>query len=74
MESTAKGEDLENHEVEITGDTTFSYAIAGWKDDYPDKPKPNTATAQVKIIDTAFFVPQLNRYRRIWIYLPKLIH
>lgn len=71
VESTAKGEDLDNHEVEITGDTTFNYAIAGWKDDFPDKPKPNTATAQVKIIDTAFFVPQLNRYRRIWIYLPK---
>jgi len=25
----------------------------------------------VKIIDTAFFMPQLNRTRRIWIYLPE---
>ena len=71
VESTAKGEDVPNHSVVISGDTTFNFSIAGWKDNFPDKPKPNTATAQVGIIDTAFFIPQLNRYRRIWIYLPK---
>jgi metallo-beta-lactamase class B len=31
---------------------------------------PNTATANVKIIDTAFYMPQLKRSRRIWLYLP----
>ena len=40
VESTAKGEDLENHEVEITGDTTFSYAIAGWKMIIPTSQNP----------------------------------
>ncbi len=70
VESTAKGEDLQNHEVELSGDTSLSFSIAGWKDDFPDKPKPNTATARVQLLDTAFFIPQLNRYRRVWVYLP----
>ena len=29
-----------------------------------------TTTSSVSIIDTTFFMPQLNRTRRIWIYLP----
>ncbi len=70
VESTAKGEDLENHEVEVSSDTSISFFIDGWKDDFPVKPIPNTASAQVNVLDTAFFIPQLNRYRRIWIYLP----
>ena len=32
--------------------------------------KKSTATSSVLIIDTAFFMPQLNETRRIWIYLP----
>ncbi len=31
----------------------------------------STASKNVHIIDTAFYMPQLNRYRRIWIYLPQ---
>ncbi len=30
-----------------------------------------TTTSSVSIIDTAFFMPQLNRTRRVWIYLPE---
>ncbi len=71
VETTAKGEDVANHEINVSGDVSQDFTILGWKDDYPKKPKPNTATRQVKIIDTAFFMPQLNRTRRIWAYLPK---
>jgi predicted alpha/beta superfamily hydrolase len=70
-EVTAKGADIENREADLSADVSQDITVAGWKDDYPDKPKPNTATAQVKIIDTAFAIPQLNRTRRIWLYLPK---
>ncbi|MGI8949972.1 MAG: alpha/beta hydrolase [Chitinophagaceae bacterium] len=70
VETTAKGEDIANREIEINSDTSINIAITGWKDDYPLKPKPNTASMQVQILDTAFFMPQLNRYRRIWVYLP----
>lgn len=71
IETTAKGEDLPNHVAEVNEDVTQNFNIAGWKDAYPDKPKPYTATAQVKIIDTAFSIPQLGRTRRIWAYVPK---
>jgi predicted alpha/beta superfamily hydrolase len=71
VETTAKGEDIPNHEVNIATDLSIDYDIAGWKDDFPDKPKPNTALPQVSILDTAFFMPQLNAKRRIWVYLPK---
>jgi predicted alpha/beta superfamily hydrolase len=30
-----------------------------------------TASKNVHVIDTAFYIPQLNRYRRIWLYLPE---
>jgi predicted alpha/beta superfamily hydrolase len=33
--------------------------------------KRSTASVNVQIIDTAFYIPQLNRNRRVWIYLPK---
>lgn len=71
VESSSKGEDIENHSVMVDADTSLTFFVAGWKDDFPDKPKPNTASAQVQILDTAFYMPQLNRTRRIWIYLPK---
>ena len=70
VETTAKGEEIENRTLNVTGDTSLEVSIAGWKDDFPDKPKPNTASANVHLLDSAFFIPQLNRYRRIWIYLP----
>jgi len=71
VETTAKGEDVQNHEIDLTADESQEFAIPGWKDDYPERQKPNTATPQVKIVDTAFLIPQLNRRRRVWAYLPK---
>jgi predicted alpha/beta superfamily hydrolase len=71
VETTAKGEDVPNHEITVKDDVAQDFNVPGWKDDYPDKPKPNTATAQVSVLDTAFAIPQLNRKRRIWVYLPK---
>lgn len=70
-ETAANGGDIENREADLSADVSKNIKIEGWKDDYPDKPKPNTATAQVKVLDTAFAIPQLNRTRRLWIYLPK---
>lgn len=70
VETDAKGYDVDNRVADVQEDVTVNCAIAGWKDDFPDKPIPNTATANVSVMDTAFFIPQLNRHRRIWIYLP----
>jgi predicted alpha/beta superfamily hydrolase len=35
------------------------------------KPKQSTASRQVQVLDTAFYIPKLNRTRRVWIYLPE---
>lgn len=71
VETTAKGADVKNHEINLNEDVSQEFAIPGWKDDYPERPKPYTATAQVKVVDSAFPIPQLNRTRRIWAYVPK---
>jgi len=71
VETTADGRDISDRIFEVTADASLDFKIDGWKDDYPERPKRYTASPQVKIIDTAFNIPQLNRTRRIWIYLPK---
>lgn len=47
---------------------TIEVTIAGWEG---TSSAPSTASPQVKIISDTFFIPQLNRKRKIWIYLPK---
>ncbi|HEX6915209.1 MAG TPA: alpha/beta hydrolase-fold protein [Chitinophagaceae bacterium] len=71
VETTSDGRDIADRVVEVKEDMTEEIVIEGWKDDYPMKPKPYTATPQVKILDSAFHIPQLDRKRRIWIYLPR---
>ena len=65
VETTAKGEEVENRTATINNDTTITVSIEGWKDNFPVKVIPNTASANVHLIDSSFFIPQLNRYRRI---------
>lgn len=71
VETTAQGVDIENHQFYLNSDTTLSFTVSGWRDNFPDKPKPFTASPQVFLMDSAFFIPQLNRFRKIWVYLPK---
>lgn len=68
-EATENGKDIANRSVTLMGDTTIKIAVEKWKDDFSIA-SLHTASANVSIIDTAFFIPQLNRYRRIWLYLP----
>lgn len=70
-EVDAAGKDIENRALRLISDTTVEYDIAGWKDDFAETPKQHTATSHVRIMDTAFYIPQLDRKRRIWIYLPE---
>lgn len=69
-EGDALHSDIPNREFELTSDTVIEVAIAAWKDDAPKVQRRHTSSANVKVIDTAFNIPQLNRKRRIWIYLP----
>lgn len=71
VECMSDGRDIADRILDVNADVSLEVAIPGWKDDYPDRPRRYTASPQVKIMDTAFKIPQLNRTRKIWIYLPK---
>ena len=70
-ETAAGGASLPNRMVEVSVDMETKITVADWADHFEKTPAVSTANAQVKILDTAFYIPQLNRSRRIWIYLPK---
>jgi metallo-beta-lactamase class B len=71
VECAADGKDISDHTFNLSADTTIEINIEAWKDDFAPVSKMHTASKQVHVIDTAFFIPQLNRNRRIWIYLPQ---
>ncbi|MGN6398000.1 MAG: alpha/beta hydrolase-fold protein [Mucilaginibacter sp.] len=69
-ECSPGGKAIENRTVKIERDTTITIDISGWQDNFPEKPKAHTASAQVHIVSDKFKIPQLGRERKIWIYLP----
>jgi predicted alpha/beta superfamily hydrolase len=74
VETDSAGNTIQNRTLKLKSDTTLYVNILGWNDDFkqniPSSKKNNTASANVKIMDTAFYMPQLKRTRRIWLYLP----
>ncbi|HWJ92010.1 MAG TPA: alpha/beta hydrolase-fold protein [Flavisolibacter sp.] len=71
VESVNGGFPTPNRSAMIEKDTTIQVTVEHWADHFPRKAKQSTASRNVHVIDTAFFMPQLNRHRRIWIYLPE---
>ncbi len=62
------GKDLPNHILSISEESVcFFTKVLAWKDivDTNDKINPG-----VSIFEHNYFIPQLNRHRRIWMYLP----
>lgn len=70
VECKKDGSDIENRSVKINSDTVFDFSVEAWKDQFAAKIKSHTASSNVMIVDTAFYMPQLKRYRRLWAYLP----
>ena len=67
VEGTAGGGFIPNRTYSYSGAaSTVNLTIAGWE----DVSGLHTATDNVQILDEDYFIPQLNRTRRIWIYLP----
>ena len=64
------GEPVENR-VLNEGSKAVILDIQEWQDRFPAKPRVSTAGKNVRVIDTAFLIPQLKRIRRVWIYLPE---
>lgn len=70
VECAKDGKEIGNRTLKVDVDEKIELTVEGWKDKFAVQEKKSTATKNVSIIDTAFFIPQLNRYRRVWIYLP----
>ena len=70
VECKKGGADIQNRSLKLTSDTTINMTVEEWADNIERKPRVSTASKNVHIIDTAFFIPQLNRTRRVLIYLP----
>lgn len=71
VECAANGAAFSNRVAKISSDTTLQIKIEEWADDIPSRPPVSTRTKNVFVMDTAFLIPQLNRKRRVWIYLPE---
>ena len=71
VETTPSGGFTSNRSCTMpaTGNATYSGAVEAWGSG-KSTPKKSTATASVSILSTNFSIPQLNRTRRIWLYLP----
>ncbi|MDE3182607.1 MAG: alpha/beta hydrolase [Bacteroidota bacterium] len=73
-ETDSAGKGVPNRTLNLNSDTTIHVNMGGWNDDFKGNNvailRKHTASPNVKIIDTAFYIPQLKRTRRIWIYLP----
>ncbi|HEX6169767.1 MAG TPA: alpha/beta hydrolase-fold protein [Chitinophagaceae bacterium] len=72
VECTKEGKDVGNRTLNVGTDAIIEVSVEGWKDLFASssQPRKSTANKNVRIIDTAFFIPQLKRTRRVWIYLP----
>lgn len=71
VETMKKGEQIGNRILKLFSDTSISIKIEGWNKDSTTTNETKQSTSKnVYLLDSAFYIPQLKRSRRIWIYLP----
>ena len=69
VEGNATGGFQDNHVYNYTGGiSSIDIQILSWED--LGGSNPHTAADNVQIVTDDFYMPELNRYRRLWIYLP----
>ena len=68
VEKGPNGEEISNRVFIFGNGQTQEVTIHRWADG--GSGGGSTASANVSVMDASFFMPQLNRTRRIWIYLP----
>ncbi len=69
-EGDSNGNVIKNRTLEHVVNGVINVSIAGWEDKKIKEIITSTALPNVKIISNRFFIPQLNKFRRVWIYLP----
>ncbi|MCX6319254.1 MAG: alpha/beta hydrolase-fold protein [Bacteroidetes bacterium] len=71
VETNTDGSDKSNRVLKVEKEESISVSIAGWKDQFAAVPVISTASKQVRVADTAMYMPQLKRKRKIEVYLPE---
>ncbi len=67
VEKGLSGQEISNRTFNFTGSPqTLNLTVASWA----GLPLVSTAAPNVQILSNSFAMPQLNRTRRIWLYLP----
>ena len=70
VQGNANGGFQPNSAFTFTGSPqTINVTILSWED-ISGSGGNSTAASNVQIMNSGFYIPQLDRYRRIWIYLP----
>jgi metallo-beta-lactamase class B len=71
VEGTATGNFVPDRSFTYAPNLVLNLTIAGWEDKKSGGGgSGSTALSNVSIISDTFYMPQLNRKRRVWIYLP----
>jgi predicted alpha/beta superfamily hydrolase len=71
VEGNATGNVIPNRTYTYNGQpTTVEFSVLSWEDLGGGSNPGSTAAANVSILDDDFYIPQLDRTRRIWLYLP----
>ncbi|MFA9391274.1 MAG: alpha/beta hydrolase-fold protein [Prolixibacteraceae bacterium] len=64
--------EIGNRSFTFATDTIYEATIVNWADLCGSNPAvTNTTTDNVSVMDLSFYIPQFDRNRRIWIYLPE---
>lgn len=70
VEDSTNGVDIANRIINLQSDTTIYITTHGWRRVVDTKARKHTASTNVRVISESFYMPQLKRKRKIWIYLP----
>ena len=69
-EGTEGGTSMSNRRYTFTNDTIVYFTIKGWEDHGGGGSVTHTTTDNTAVMNSSFYIPQLDKNRRIWIYLP----
>ena len=70
VECHADGSFVTNRSFTYGNGDTLNLTVEGWADLINGSVSSSTALPNVSVMEDSFYIPQLDRYRKTWIYLP----
>ncbi|MCZ4224614.1 alpha/beta hydrolase [Pedobacter rhodius] len=70
-ESKSDGKPTPNRTVNLNVDTVMNINVVDWTDNFKQLKEEYQYGDHIHVVDSELFIPQLNKNRKIWIYLPK---